>query len=63
MSGQTESQHFFRGGDSVRSIDGVDGAVVEASALFAVIEWSDGRRQELDQFDPYVVVLHRAEPT
>lgn len=42
--------------------DGASGRVVEALALYATVAWSDGRREEVDQFDPSVVVVERAEP-
>lgn len=60
MSGQLESQHFFRSGDEVRGDDGRDGRVLDASALYATIEWDPGIRTEIDQFNPRVVVTHRA---
>lgn len=61
VSGQMESRHFFRDRDTVQHQDGAVGTVVSGLALYAVIEWVDGRRQEVDQFDPAVVVLERAE--
>jgi hypothetical protein len=61
MSGQLESAHFFCAGDVVQALDGRTGVIVEAWTHYAVIEWSDGRRQELDQFDPRVTVVQRAE--
>ncbi len=61
MSGQLESRHFFRVGDRVRSVDGRAGTVVEAWALFATIEWADGPRDEVEQFDESVVVELRWE--
>lgn len=61
MSGQLESHHFYRAGDVVQSLDGRTGVVVDAWTHFAAIEWSDGRREELDQFDPSVFVVQRAE--
>ena len=60
MSGQLESNHFFRSGDTVRRLDGSTGLVVEGFTLFAIVEWMDGQREELDQFDPRVEVLQRA---
>lgn len=60
MSGQLESQHFFRTGDEVRGDDGRSGRVLEASPLYATIEWEAGIRTEIDQFDPRVVVTERA---
>jgi hypothetical protein len=60
VSGQLESHHFFRVGDTVESIDGETGSVVDAASLFAVIRWADGQETEVDQFDPKVTVLTRA---
>jgi hypothetical protein len=61
MSGQLESHHFFRVGDLVHALDGRTGVVLEAWTHYAAIRWSDGRREELDQFDPGVTVVRRAE--
>ncbi|MEX2572008.1 MAG: hypothetical protein WD737_11975 [Gemmatimonadota bacterium] len=63
MSGQLESPHFFQTGDTVRAIDGSLGTVVEGESLYALIEWRTGAREELDQFDPRVLVVQRAEET
>lgn len=60
MSGQLESQHFFREGDTVRSLDGRVGRVDDSFALYATIAWDDGTRAEVDQFEPGVVVIERA---
>lgn len=62
MRGQLESRHFYRSRDRVQSLDGSVGTVVEGWALYATVEWVDGRREEIDQFDPTVVVIERAEP-
>ena len=62
MSGQLESRHFFRASDVVQHLDGHLGTVVEGYALYATIVWSDGRQEEVEQFDPGVVVIQRAEP-
>ena len=59
MSGQLESNHYFRSGDVVRDLNGVIGTVAESWSLYAVVTWTDGRREEVDQFDPRVTVLHR----
>lgn len=40
--------------------DGSLGVVAFSQALYAVIDWDDGRREEIDQFDPAVAVLERA---
>lgn len=61
MSGQLESRHFFRARDTVQARDGLTGEVMEGWALYALIRWMDGREQEVDQFDPAVEVLQRAE--
>lgn len=59
-----ESRHFLRLSDTVQKSDGSWGRVIEAWALYAVVEWGDGRREEIDQFDPSVVVVARAvEPS
>ena len=55
-----ESRHFFRVGDTVEEIGGDTGKIVEGTALYAVVEWSDGRREEVDQFDPRIGVIERA---
>lgn len=61
MSGQLESRHFFREQDTVEHLDGRAGVVTEGHSLFVTIEWSDGSREEVDQFDPAVVVVERHE--
>lgn len=55
-----ESRHFFKLGDTVEDIGGNTGWVTEASALYALVEWRDGRRVEVDQFDSRVSVIERA---
>lgn len=60
MSLQLESHHFFRSGDEVRHRSGAQGRVVDALALYAVVRWSDGRQEEVDQLDPAIVVVERA---
>ena len=60
MSGQLESHHFFRVGDTVERLDGQVGVVVDAASLFAVVRWTDGAEGEVDQFDSRVTVLARA---
>lgn len=62
MSVQLESRHFFRMKDTVQHRDGLFGTVVDGQALYATVLWSDGHRQEVDQFDPHIVVVTRAEP-
>ena len=56
-----ESRHFFRDRDRVRSLDGFEGTVVNGFSLYATIHWVDGRQEEVEQFDPSVVVVERAE--
>jgi hypothetical protein len=46
----------------VRRWDGEHGTVVESWALYAAVLWDDGRRDEVDQFDPRVIVVQRARP-
>jgi uncharacterized protein YkvS len=58
--GQLESQHFFRVGDIVRSVDGRSGTVSESWTHYAVVEWDGGAREEVEQFDESVVVDIRA---
>lgn len=60
MTGQLESPHFFRTGDAIRATDGRYGTVVEGAALYAIVEWYDGQREEIDQFDSNVVVTERS---
>lgn len=55
-----ESRHFLKVGDTVQQSGGALGRVVEGWALYAVVEWGDGRREEVDQFDPRLVVVARA---
>ena len=61
MSEQLESRHFFKVRDTVQHLDGYIGTVVEELALYATIVWTDGRREEIEQFDPLVAVIERAE--
>lgn len=61
MSLQLESRHFFREGDTVRHYRGATGRVVEAMALYAVVRWEDGPEEEVEQLDPAVTVIERAE--
>lgn len=61
MSGQLESRHFFRDRDTVEHVDGLVGTVVSGHSLYATIAWMDGRCEEVEQFDPSVVVVERAE--
>lgn len=59
-----ESRHFLRVRDTVQDRNGVYGTVVEEWALYAIVGWADGRTEEVDQFDPTVVVVERAaEPS
>ena len=58
-----ESRHFLKVDDTVEDSSGRIGRVVEGSALYAVVEWADGRRQEVDQFEPRIWVILRASET
>ena len=62
VSRQLESRHFYRMRDTVQHLDGQVGTVVDGFALYATVAWSDGRIEEVDQFDPFVFVVERAEP-
>jgi hypothetical protein len=61
VSRQLESRHYFRVRDTVQHLDGQLGTVVEGYALYATVAWSDGRQEEVDQFDPFVFVIERAD--
>lgn len=60
MSLQTESRHFLREGDLVLGQDRGYGRVIEGWALYAIVEWFDGRREEVNQFEPLIEVVERA---
>lgn len=55
-----ESRHFFKVGDTVEEFGGNLGRVTDGSALFALVEWRDGRSEEIDQFDSRIIVIERA---
>lgn len=57
---QLESAHFLRTGDVVRHDDGRTGTVDESLALYAVVAWEDGAREEVEQLDPRIAVIERA---
>lgn len=57
--GLHEGVHLFDRGDLVTDMGGVRGAVTEASALYAVIHWEDGREEEIDQGEPRIWVERR----
>jgi hypothetical protein len=57
---QLESRHYFRIGDTVRAVDGRLGTVLIGSTLFALVYWETGKEEEVDQFDPTVLVVERA---
>ena len=61
MSVQLESRHFFQARDMVQDRDGRTGTVVEVQSLYATVAWEDGAREEVDQFDPRVLVIQRAD--
>lgn len=58
-----ESRHFLKVDDTVEDYSGNVGRVIESSALYAMVEWFDGRRQEVDQFEPHIWVVQRATGT
>ena len=59
-----ESRHFLKVGDTVQNSSGMFGRVMDSWSLYAVVEWSDRRREEVEQFDPCIVVVERAvEPS
>jgi hypothetical protein len=60
VSTQLESRHFLKPGDAVQHVDGRTGTVAEAFALYAVVQWEEGRPEEVDQLDPRVFVTQRA---
>ena len=60
MSIQAESRHFLKTGDLVEHVSGRAGTVLESYALYAVVRWDDGAREEVDQLDPTVSVTERA---
>jgi hypothetical protein len=60
VSQQLESKHYLRSGDTVRAVDGRLGTVLEGFTLFALVLWETGNREEVDQFDPTVLVVQRA---
>jgi hypothetical protein len=45
----------------VQDRDGRTGTVVEFQPLYATVAWEDGGREEIDQFDPRVLVIRRAD--
>jgi hypothetical protein len=61
VSTELESRHFFQAKDIVQNRDGRLGTVTRAESLYAVVMWEDGGREELDQFDPRVMVVQRGE--
>lgn len=48
----TGSPHSFEEGWLVVDPNGLRGAVHQASALYAIIHWEDGREEEIEQNDP-----------
>jgi hypothetical protein len=60
VSHQLESVHFLRTGDEVRHDDGRIGRVADAMTLYAMVDWDGGRREEVEQLDPRIVVVERA---
>jgi hypothetical protein len=45
----------------VQDRDGRTGRVAEVQSLYATVAWEDGAREEIDQFDPRVLVIQRAD--
>jgi hypothetical protein len=45
----------------VQDRDGRTGTVAEVQSLYATVVWEDGAREEVDQFDPRVLVIQRAD--
>jgi hypothetical protein len=45
----------------VQDRNGRTGTVVEVQSLYATVAWEDGAREEIDQFDPRVLVIQRAD--
>lgn len=56
---QAPSMHELRIRDRVVR-DGVRGVIADARALYAVVQWEDGREEEVEQLDPLVFVESRA---
>lgn len=57
------SPHQFARRDEVQRLaDNLVGAVREHTRLRAVIEWEGGTTEEVEQFDPRIVVVHRTAP-
>lgn len=53
-------RHQFSVGDRVRRMDGIEGQVVEITALYALIHWSDEMRTWVEQHDADVEITERA---
>lgn len=51
----TGSPHSFAREDMVVDVHGIRGIVREASNLYALVRWEDGREEEIEQGDPRVV--------
>jgi hypothetical protein len=61
FASRTNAPHFFPARSGVhRMSDGMAGHVVQASALYATIQWQDGTASEIEQGDPGVYRDHRA---
>lgn len=52
-------RHHFFVGDVVRRADGIEGQVLETTALYALIRWSDELRTWIDQHDSAVEIIER----
>jgi hypothetical protein len=57
---QLESVHFLCPGDRVAHVDGREGEVTEAFALWALVRWDGAAEEEVEQLDPDIAVTVRA---
>jgi hypothetical protein len=55
-------RHYFRPGDRVIRRDGLEGQVVETTALYALVRWAGELRTWIEQHDPAVAILQRGDP-
>jgi hypothetical protein len=54
-------RHYFRAGDRVIRRDGLEGQVVETTALYALVRWAGELRTWVEQHDPSVAILERGD--
>ena len=52
-------RHFFRAGDRVVRRDGLEGQVVETTALYALVRCAGELRTWVEQHDPSVGIVER----